>query len=343
MKLISFIIPTYNSSNYIIKCLDSIVDQEIENYEILIIDGGSIDNTLDLIKNYKYVFLYNNNLVTAEAAKKIGISKSNGRFICLIDSDNVLSKDYIKRGISLFGYDKDLIGVEPIIFSYNKNMGIVDRYCSLMGINDPMNLYFGNFDKYSVLFNKWTNIKFTTLSASQTHSDDKIYKFEGSNIPTFGANATILNGGKVREYVKSLKFDYYFDNDYIIYELNKKNFSLIFGKVNLGVEHFYCGSSFKKFALKQNRRVRDFIYYSDIRLASPIKKDKLKIILFIIDCTLIFPLLLKTFLLFFRIKKFEILSHIIICLITFYVYSYNSLLLFIRGKSFFKRNNWLKK
>ena len=50
---ISIITPTYNSSEYIEETIDSILNQTYKNWELLIIDDGSIDNTQDLINNYR--------------------------------------------------------------------------------------------------------------------------------------------------------------------------------------------------------------------------------------------------------------------------------------------------
>ena len=51
--LISIIIPVYNSSKYLRKCLDSIVFQTLENIEAIIIDDGSTDNSLQIAKEYE--------------------------------------------------------------------------------------------------------------------------------------------------------------------------------------------------------------------------------------------------------------------------------------------------
>ena len=52
MKKISIIIPTYNSSKTIIRCLNSVIKQTYKNWEIIIIDSYSKDNTINLIKNF---------------------------------------------------------------------------------------------------------------------------------------------------------------------------------------------------------------------------------------------------------------------------------------------------
>ena len=53
MKNVSVIVPAYNSSIYIEKCLDSLVNQSLENIEIILIEDCSTDNTKEIIKEYE--------------------------------------------------------------------------------------------------------------------------------------------------------------------------------------------------------------------------------------------------------------------------------------------------
>ena len=57
MEKISILIPTYNSEKYIEKCLNSVISQTYPNIEIIIIDGGSTDKTLDIVKKYFFKHL----------------------------------------------------------------------------------------------------------------------------------------------------------------------------------------------------------------------------------------------------------------------------------------------
>ena len=97
MNKVSVIIPVYNRENYIIKCLKSIVFQKDVD-EVIVVDDGSTDNTLDIVKNFslendKVKVVTQKNSGPA-SARKLGLSLSKNSRICFIDSDDTVSKNY---------------------------------------------------------------------------------------------------------------------------------------------------------------------------------------------------------------------------------------------------------
>lgn len=91
MKKISIIIPTYNSSKTIIRCLNSVIKQTYKNWEIIIIDSYSKDNTINLIKNFNSkkikILSLSKNKTISEARYK-GVCNSKGDLIAFLDSDD---------------------------------------------------------------------------------------------------------------------------------------------------------------------------------------------------------------------------------------------------------------
>lgn len=91
--LVSIITPSYNASLYIDKTIESILSQSYKNWELLIIDDCSIDNSIDIVNNYtlkdsriKLIQLNQNS--GAAVARNRGIEEANGRFIAFLDSDD---------------------------------------------------------------------------------------------------------------------------------------------------------------------------------------------------------------------------------------------------------------
>jgi glycosyltransferase involved in cell wall biosynthesis len=98
---LSIIIPNYNSSKSIGDTLDSLIDQRVPIYELIVIDDASTDNSLKLIKKkYPKVKIYENKKnLGAAFARNLGIKKSNGDYILFVDADVVLSKNTLSRMI----------------------------------------------------------------------------------------------------------------------------------------------------------------------------------------------------------------------------------------------------
>ncbi len=101
---VSIIIPVYNSENYIKRCLDSIVNQTYKNVEVIAIDDGSKDKSLNILKEYKTnysfikVFSQQNNGVAKTRNK--AISLTTGKYVMFIDNDDYIDSNYIEKYVT---------------------------------------------------------------------------------------------------------------------------------------------------------------------------------------------------------------------------------------------------
>ena len=90
--MISIIIPMYNVENYIERCLDSIVQEDVDGIEVLLVDDGSADKTVEICreyeKKYECVHLFQQNHSGQGDARNLGVSKSKGKYIVFCDSDD---------------------------------------------------------------------------------------------------------------------------------------------------------------------------------------------------------------------------------------------------------------
>ncbi len=91
---ISIIVPVYNVEEYLVKCLDSLINQTLKDIEIICINDGSTDNSLDILKAYskndERIVLINKENEGVSIARNSGIEKASGEYIMFVDSDDYL-------------------------------------------------------------------------------------------------------------------------------------------------------------------------------------------------------------------------------------------------------------
>jgi len=336
MIQLSFIIPTLNADSVLEMCLKSIKNQSFpkKEYEIIIADGGSTDNTLKIAKKY-HARIIKNSLKTAEAGKAIGVKSANGKYIALIDSDNILpTKNWLQTNIDILEKDQSLIGTEPLFFTYRRKAGFIERYSALIGVNDPYAFISGIYDRQNYINFKWTGLKINQI-------DNKKYiKVElkpNSLIPTIGANGTIFRSDFLKN---NIHYDYLFDIDIIANYLSKTKKSIYFAKVKQGIIHTFCESSIKKFIRKQNRRITDYFYYQHLRQFNWNQTNKSGILKFIFYTILIIPALIDSIRGFFHKPDPVWFFHPIACYITLIVYSAVYLKFKLFSIKAVNRNNW---
>ena len=113
--LISIIVPVYNSEKYIKECLDSIVDQTYSNLEIIIINDGSIDKSLEIIKSYKdkRIILISKENGGVSSARNEGLKQATGDYVIFVDSD-----DYFTNNNAIESVVRDATGCDIVKYGY---------------------------------------------------------------------------------------------------------------------------------------------------------------------------------------------------------------------------------
>lgn len=106
-KFTSIIIPVYNSEKTISLCLDSIfsISTSKSEYEVIIIDNGSVDSTIEILENYDVTTYIKPNL-TISSLRNFGAHKSKGQIFGFVDSDCLVSKDWLNAAVTHFNDDK---------------------------------------------------------------------------------------------------------------------------------------------------------------------------------------------------------------------------------------------
>ncbi|EMK3380923.1 glycosyltransferase family 2 protein [Vibrio vulnificus] len=97
--LISVVIPLYNTEKYIKECVESVLDQDYERFELLVINDGSTDGSRKIVEHLalkdnriKVINIDNNGVSNA---RNVGINNASGKYITFIDADDCISKDYL--------------------------------------------------------------------------------------------------------------------------------------------------------------------------------------------------------------------------------------------------------
>ena len=131
---ISIIVPCFNQGEYLSDCLNSIIDQSFTNWECIVVDDGSTDNTSDIAKAFekkddriKYSIKTNGGL---SSARNFGISLSKGEFILPLDADDYISKNYLQCSYDEINKSND----NKVVFGVVQNFGANnERY---VNVND---------------------------------------------------------------------------------------------------------------------------------------------------------------------------------------------------------------
>ncbi len=138
---VSIIIPIYNAEKFLKKCIDSVIQQDYNNIEIILINDGSTDNSEDVCKNYfkndkvKY-FLKKNEGVSK--ARNLGIKNATGKYITFVDADDYVEKNYISTLVSCIQkdhydlaicnyYENDDINIHEIIDRKDAFISIMNK------------------------------------------------------------------------------------------------------------------------------------------------------------------------------------------------------------------------
>ena len=136
---ISVIIPAYNQGKYLVRAIESVINQNIKEYEIIIVNDGSTDNTGEICEEYakkydriKYIKQENKGL---GGARNTGLNSAIGEYILFLDSDDAFVPNCF-AGLYLFAKSKnaDIVYFDEIIADSNLNKQYIARTYSEMNV-----------------------------------------------------------------------------------------------------------------------------------------------------------------------------------------------------------------
>lgn len=119
--LLSIIVPVYNVEKYLERCLDSILVQPFRNFELILVNDGSTDNSLSICKRYEAT---NNRIVIVDkpngglsSARNAGLKVAKGNYVSFIDSDDFISSDFYEANMEFLEQNPD---IDMMILPYCK-------------------------------------------------------------------------------------------------------------------------------------------------------------------------------------------------------------------------------
>jgi glycosyltransferase involved in cell wall biosynthesis len=114
MPLVSVIMTSYNYGSYISKAIASVLDQTFADFELIVLDDGSVDGSRDIIRRYadadsrvKYVFHEANAGIAS--TNNEGIETASGKFIAFINSDDLWARDKLEKQLAILEKDEDVV------------------------------------------------------------------------------------------------------------------------------------------------------------------------------------------------------------------------------------------
>ena len=108
MPKFSIIIPVYNVEKYLKKCLDGVFNQTYKDYEVIVVNDGTKDNSMDIVKDYN-VKVINQKNQGLSAARNAGVKKAIGDYLIFLDSDDYWEKDLLKELSKSLKNNPDLV------------------------------------------------------------------------------------------------------------------------------------------------------------------------------------------------------------------------------------------
>jgi glycosyltransferase involved in cell wall biosynthesis len=337
---VSFIVPTLNSQRVLGACLESIAGQDYprDRLEVVVADGGSRDATISIVQSFDGripVRVVENNLRIGEAGKSAGVRVAAGEILAFVDSDNVLpGPEWLARMVAPFG-DPEIVATEPIEFTYRREDNYLTRYAALLGMNDPLCLFLGNYDRMCAVTGLWTE---TPLLADEDKGDWRRVTLDHRRLPTIGANGFLIRRDVLAGAFGGAIPDYLFDID--VLGMLGETRPLIVAKVKTGIIHLQAGS-LGTFIRKQRRRIRDYQYFSrrgerryDWRIF-----PAWRLAWFVFACVSVVPLLVQAGRGFRRRPDAAWLFHPLASLVTLWVYGVETIKGLVRTPAI-RRRGW---
>lgn len=173
-NLVSVIIPMYNSNDTIINSIKSVLKQTYKNYEIIIVDDGSTDNSYKIVEEFmqennleKKIKLLSQENRGPSAARNKGISHSRGEYIAFLDADDIWVEEKLEKQIKLMSKNSNIA-----LVGSNINNNFYKKQDNILNISYNMLLFKNYFFTPTVIIKKSILDKVGLFDLEQKFSED---------------------------------------------------------------------------------------------------------------------------------------------------------------------------
>lgn len=189
---ISIVVPVFNVEKFLKKCIESIISQSFSNFEVLLVNDGSTDGSLDICLQYTKiddrVKVINKKNGGLSDARNAGIKYATGKYICFIDSDDFIEKEYLQKLYkNIVKYNSDVSMCEYFITDENGQKIQIEKFNNeklkyISGKKLIESIYSRNPTISIVAWNKLYKRK---LFANITYSKGRLYEDQFIAVPLF--------------------------------------------------------------------------------------------------------------------------------------------------------------
>jgi len=259
---ISIIVPCYNQADYLQDSLTSVLEQNYDNWECIIINDGSTDNTGEITKKwikkdlrFKLVTIENGGLSNA---RNVGVAKAQGNYILPLDADDKISKDYVQLAIKEFEKDNEL----KVVYSKAKKFGVVNELWDLKAFS-LKRLATSNMIFCSGIFKKedWENVK--------GYDTKMIYGLEDWEFWI----SVLKNGGKVKQ-LDEIGFYYRIKEDSMLNKLSEEKRQYLYNYMSTKHADFYI----EHYGNFQELLYENYMLKKECKKLSNSRKNALKVL-----------------------------------------------------------------
>ena len=133
-KRLSIIVPIYNVDKYLERCIQSILNQKYSNFELILINDGSTDNSINIFNKYvannKNIILIDKLNEGVSIARNVGLEKASGEYVTFVDAD-----DYVDESIYEIAFNNiEQDNLDIVEFGlYHESNGIINKEVRING------------------------------------------------------------------------------------------------------------------------------------------------------------------------------------------------------------------